>query len=308
MSTLESYAAENRTFAPAPPATPAWLDRSLYPFQSRFLALDGHKLHYIDEGHGPLLLFLHANPLWSFQYRNLIAPLRARFHCIALDYPGFGLSDARPDFTHTLIGDSTLVERFIQTLGLSDITLVMHDTSVAIGLGVVARRPERFCGLVLSNGFAWPLSEDPSIYRFLQFVASPPARFMIIQFNLMIRYGNAALRSKFLPAERRAYWMPFADKSRRHHQHDIFRSIVKSQDYLLDLKSRLPDLAHFPVLLAYADGDPSYRAGYLQRYERIFPNHHSVVIKGAHHFPQDDDPEAMVRAIQDWWDNRNGRL
>jgi pimeloyl-ACP methyl ester carboxylesterase len=96
--------------------------------------------------------------------------------------------------------------------------------------------------------------------------------------------------------------MPFADRGRRRHQHDLFRSIVNSRDYLLDLKNRLPELRHFPVLLAFADGDPTYKAGWLQRYERIFPEHTSVRIEGSHHFPQEYDPEAMVRAIREWWD------
>jgi len=305
MSTLESLAADSRTARPTP-AAPAWLDRTFYPFQSRYLTLDGHRLHYIDEGHGPLLLFLHANPLWSFQYRHVIDPLRARFRCVAFDYPGFGLSEARPGFTHSLTADSTLVEHFIKALGLGDITLVLHDTSISIGLGVVTRHPDWFSGAVISNGFAWPLSDDPSLYRFLQFVASPVFRFMIIHFNFLIRYGNATLRSKFAPAERRAYLMPFADKSRRHHQHDLFRSIVHSRDYLLDLKGRLADIHDLPILLAYADGDPSYAAGYVERYERIFPNHQTVVIKGAHHFPQEDAPEVMVQAIRDWFDQRGG--
>jgi len=303
MSMVQGLATDKPILASAPAATPSWLDRSLYPFQSRFLSLDGHRLHYIDEGSGPLLLFLHANPLWSFQYRNLIRPLSARFRCVALDYPGFGLSDVRPDFQHSLIADSTLVERFIRALELKDVTLVLHDTSISIGLGVVTRHPDWFSGAVISNGFAWPLSDDPSIYRFLQFVASPLFRFMIIQFNFLIRYGNATLRSKFLVAERRAYLMPFADKRRRHHQHDLFRSILKSYDYLLDLKGRLADIQTLPVLLAYAPGDPSYKAGFVERYENIFPNHHTVLIQGAHHFPQDEDPEAMVAAIQEWWDN-----
>src|SRR5579871_3443769 len=296
MSTVQQYAA-SRTLTATQAAQPKWLDKSLYPFQSRYVSLDGHNLHYIDEGNGPLLLFLHANPLWSFQYRHLIEPLRRQFRCIALDYPGFGLSEARPDFTNTLTGNSTLVERFIKTLALGEITLVLHDSSVSIGLGVVVRHPEWFQALIISNGFAWPLSDDPNINRFLKFVASPLARFMIVNFNFMLRAGNVAVRNNLSSSERLAYLMPFADKDRRHHQHDLFRSILKSQDYLLDLKSRLPEISPLPVLLAFTDGDPSYKAGWLQRYERIFPNHSSVLIKGAHHFPQDDNPEAMVSAI-----------
>ncbi|MGA2165869.1 MAG: MMPL family transporter, partial [Solirubrobacteraceae bacterium] len=48
----------------------------------------------VDEGEGPLLLMLHGNPTWSFVYREVIAALRGDFRCVALDYPGFGLSTA----------------------------------------------------------------------------------------------------------------------------------------------------------------------------------------------------------------------
>jgi haloalkane dehalogenase len=235
--------------------------------------LDGHRIHYIDEGSGALLLFLHGNPLWSFQYRNMIAPLRKQFRCIALDYPGFGLSEARPGFTNTLTGNSTLVERFIKALGLTDITLVVFDTSVSIGLGVVARHPEWFRALVISNGFAWPLTEDPGINRFIRIVASPFFRFLVVNFNLLLRYTISGLdrqsKSRLSKSEQHAYRMPFADRRQRHHQHDLFRSIGDSQDYLLDLENRLPELRNFPVLLAFADGDPTYKAGWLQRYRNL---------------------------------------
>jgi haloalkane dehalogenase len=299
---------------PLPAVQPDWLDPAVYPFQSRYLSLDGHHIHYIDEGSGPLLLFLHGNPLWSFQYRRIIDPLRKQFRCIALDYPGFGLSQARPGYTNTLTGNSTLVERFIQALALNDITLVVFDTSVSIGLGVVARHPDWFRALVISNGFAWPLTEDPGIHRFIRIVVSPFFRFLVVNFNLLLRYTVSGLdrqsksgldrisKSRLLESEQRAYLMPFADRGQRRHQHDLFRSIANSRDYLLDLKNRLPELRHFPVLLAFADGDPTYKAGWLQRYERIFPDHTSVRIEGSHHFPHEYDPEAMVRAIRDWWE------
>ena len=44
----------------------SWLPEYLYPFQSHFIELDGNRVHYIDEGDGPTLVFLHGNPTWSF--------------------------------------------------------------------------------------------------------------------------------------------------------------------------------------------------------------------------------------------------
>ena len=128
------------------PSRPRWLGERLYPFTSRYVEIDGHKIHYIDEGVGPTLLFLHAVPLWSFQYRNIIPRLTARFRCVAPDYPGFGLSTAAPGYHGTLAGTSRVVERFITALHLSEITLVGHDSGAAAGLGVVARHPEWFAG------------------------------------------------------------------------------------------------------------------------------------------------------------------
>ena len=55
---------------------PAWVDDELFPFESRFVALDGNVVHYVDEGSGPILLMLHSNPVWSFVYREVIVALR----------------------------------------------------------------------------------------------------------------------------------------------------------------------------------------------------------------------------------------
>ncbi|HLA43814.1 MAG TPA: alpha/beta fold hydrolase, partial [Aggregatilineales bacterium] len=220
MSTVQGYRAENRSFSITQAAHPDWLDKAVYPFQSRYMALDGHRIHYIDEGSGPILLFLHANPLWSFQYRHIIAPLREHFRCIALDYPGFGLSEAREGFITTLSGNSMLVEEFIKALDLKDLTLVAHDSSVSIGLGVVVRHPEWFRALIISNGFAWSLTEDPAINRFIKIVASPVFRFIVMNFNLLVRYTVANL-DNLSTSEKRAYLTPFANKQRRRHQHDL---------------------------------------------------------------------------------------
>jgi len=77
------------THGDGPDSDPPWLDRTRdYPFFSRFVDIEGNRVHYVDEGGGPTLLLLHANPLWSFYFRNVIRGLRATFRCIALDNGG----------------------------------------------------------------------------------------------------------------------------------------------------------------------------------------------------------------------------
>ena len=82
----------------SPETRPTWVDDELFPFASRFIEIAGHTIHYVDEGTGPTLLLLHGNPTWSFVYRKTILSLREDFRCIALDYPGFGLSTAASSY------------------------------------------------------------------------------------------------------------------------------------------------------------------------------------------------------------------
>jgi haloalkane dehalogenase len=306
-ATGQGVAAQRLRQVAAPPQPP-WLDQRLYPFESRYLPLQGHRIHYIDEGSGPVLLFLHAVPLWSFQYRAIIKELRQRFRCIALDYPGFGLSTAAPGYHATLLGTARLVEGFIRALGLSAITLVGHDASCAIGLGVVGRAPHLFKGLVLSNGFAWPLEEYPGIFRALRVVGSRPVGLLIVHANILIRLTlKIVAGGQLTGAERAAYRGPFVERGRRHHQHDMFRTLTRSGDYLRDLADQLRPLGALPALLLFSDDDSTYKAGFMARYERMFPRHRSVLIAGAGHILQEHAPGQMAMAITDWWDTATER-
>lgn len=49
-------------------------------------------MHYIDEGRGEPIVFVHGNPTWSFEFRHLILGLHDSYRCIAMDHIGFGLS------------------------------------------------------------------------------------------------------------------------------------------------------------------------------------------------------------------------
>jgi len=64
---------------------PDWLSPELYPFESRYLEVNGARLHYVDEGQGPVLLLLHGNPTWSFLYRDILKGLGDAFRCVSLD-------------------------------------------------------------------------------------------------------------------------------------------------------------------------------------------------------------------------------
>src|SRR5258708_30125311 len=101
MSTTHISVSSNRSTTQEAAQRPQWLDEPLYPFQSRFVEVEGNRIHYIDEGTGPTLFFVHSGVGWSLLYSDIIQDLRGRFRCVALDLPGFGLSPAAPGY-HSL--------------------------------------------------------------------------------------------------------------------------------------------------------------------------------------------------------------
>ncbi len=285
---------------------PLWLDEQLYPFQSRFLEIEGNRIHYIDEGSGPTLLLLHPGVGWSFMYSDIIQELRGRFRCVALDLPGFGLSSVAPGYQHTLIGDSRLLERFIQALGLGDIMLFAHDVTGSIALGVVARRPEWFRAIVVLPSFAWPLESYRSIYAMVGLVGSPVFRLLSYHFNVFLEYTLKTItkspKQHFSEREKQAYRGPNLDRAVRSSPHDLFRSVTQSHDYLADLEQRLSEIGRIPALLIFGDLDGTIKMGWLARLERIFPRHRSIIMKGSHHFPQVYDAAAVADAIHSFCD------
>ncbi|HZU01291.1 MAG TPA: alpha/beta fold hydrolase [Ktedonobacteraceae bacterium] len=289
---------------------PQWLDKQLYPFQSHFVEIEGNRIHYIDEGSGPIVLFVHPGFGWSFTNREIIKGLRDRYRCIALDLPGFGLSPASPTYRHTLIGDSRLIERFIQTLALTDITLFGQDITGSAAFGVMGRRPEEFRAAIILEGFLWSVKKEVRVYPMIQLVGSPFLRWLSNTFNFFIEYSLATLKKKgqqkFSAQEMKAYRGPMLKREVRRHPHDLFSSATRSDDYLVDLEKRLQSLKGMPALLIFSDAEIMVKMGWLQHMEQLFPKHRSIVLQGSHHFPQEYDPASVVTEIRRWLDEEIG--
>lgn len=281
---------------------PSWLPKDLFPFESRFLELDGCRVHYIDEGEGPVLLLLHGNPTWSFLYRNIVKELKGRFRCIAPDYPGFGLSTAAAGYGYTPAEHAGILEKLVLSLDLSDITMMCQDWGGPIGLGVAGRHPRRFRALVIGNTWAWPVNGDPHFERFSWFMGGPVGRFIIPNFNAFVNLLlPAGVKRRKLPREvMTAYRQPFATRDSRWPTYVFPRSIIHSRDYLAEVEDGLARLKDLPALILWGDRDIAFRERERSRFERFFSNHRTLILKGAGHFIQEDAPGEITDAIADW--------
>lgn len=281
---------------------PDWLTDTLFPFQSRFVELEGHRIHYVDEGSGPTLLMLHGNPTWSFVWRHLIARLKGRFRCVALDYPGFGLSTAADGYDLLPQSHSRVVERFVERLELRRFTPVVQDWGGPIGLGLAGRRPELVEGLVIGNTWAWPVHDDPHFVRFSGFMGGAFGGFAIRNFNLFVNVmiPKGIMRKKLPREEMEAYRRPMATKARREATHVFPREIVRSRAFLAEVEENLERLAGRPALLCWGDRDIAFRPKELARFQALFPRATTVPLPGAGHYVQEDSPDEIADAIVTW--------
>jgi pimeloyl-ACP methyl ester carboxylesterase len=123
------------------------------------VAVDGIHIAYREAGNpaNPKLVLLHGFPSSSHQYRDLIRALADRFHLIAPDYPGFGLSDT-PDpatFPYTFDRIAEVIERFLDTRGFDRYGLYVQDYGGPVGMRLATSRPDALEWLVVQNSNAY---------------------------------------------------------------------------------------------------------------------------------------------------------
>jgi len=269
----------------------------LFPVEHRFVELDGARIHYVDEGSGEPLLLLHGNPTWSFLYRKIIAGLRGEFRCIAVDYPGYGMSDAPPGYTFTPAEHSAMVERFADQLGLAGLTLMVQDWGGPIGLSLACRRPELVARLVIGNTFAWP-NRELRVRVFSAVLGGPPGRALTRWFNFAPRvFFRRGFAQPVPPDVMRAYLAPWQDPARRPAAAIAPRQLVAAAPYLTKLEAALPTIAGKPSLIVWGQRDFAFREAERMRFEKLFPGHRTVLLPNASHFLQEDAGDQIAAEI-----------
>jgi len=98
-----------------------------FPYKSKYIDISGHKLHYVDEGEGHVILLLHGNPTWSYYYRHVIRTLSKNYRVIAVDHMGCGLSDKPGRYNYTLAKHIENLTVLIDSLDIASLSMVVHD-------------------------------------------------------------------------------------------------------------------------------------------------------------------------------------
>jgi haloalkane dehalogenase len=261
------------------------------------------RMAYVDAGpaDGPVALLLHGEPTWSYLYRRVIATLaEAGIRSVAVDLVGFGRSDKpleRSD--HSYARHVEWVRCLVlDHLHLRDVTLVGQDWGGLIGLRLVAEHPDRFAAVVAANtGLPTGDHDMPPVWwAFREAVENAET----LDVGRLVAAGCARGLDD---ATRAAYDAPFPDEAAKAGPRAMPMLVPTRPDDPATEANRAAweVLARWdrPFLTAFSDGDPITAAmGPILR--RLVPGAAGLehpVIADAGHFLQEDDGEALGRAV-----------
>ncbi|HEX6764663.1 MAG TPA: alpha/beta fold hydrolase, partial [Polyangiaceae bacterium] len=256
---------------------------------------------YLDEGSGPAVVFVHGTPSWSYDFRALIAKLRTRYRCIALDHLGFGLSDRPTRVDDPLAMHTTNLERLLAKLGVDRYALVAHDFGGPIALPLALAHPERLRALCLMNTWAWSLDEDPQFSKLRRFAGSSLVRFLYRYANFSARVmvkSSWGTRVPLTKNRHRHFTGLFPNRASREGTWAFAKSLVTEDARYDAIGARLGGLAGVPSLVVWGTADRFVGAPHLARWKRELPHARFLELDGVGHFPEDEAPDDILAALE----------
>lgn len=274
-------------------------DRALYPFESRWFDSSSGRVHYVDEGTGPPILFLHGAPAWSFLYRRIIADLRDRYRCVAVDYLGFGLSERPTDFGYTVAEHTEVAGELIDHLRLEDFVMMGHDWGGPIGLGAATTRADRVRGIVLGNTMFWPI--DALANRaFSAVLSSGPMQRRILEHNFLIERVLLGELGRTLTAAEADHYRAVQPTPAARRGLAVMPKEIRAARPLLDRLARdVPThLGDKPTLALWGVRDMAFRpSACFPRLRTTFTDLEIVELPHARHYIQEHAPTEIATAI-----------
>jgi haloalkane dehalogenase len=283
-----------------------------FPFESKYLEVKGSKIHYMDDGEGDPILFLHGNPVSNYLWRNIIPYLSKQGRCIAPDLIGMGKS-SKPDIDYGFQDSFKYLDSFIKQLGLKNVTLVLHDWGSGLGFHYANTHQENIKAIVFMEAMhdAPSISDMPfSLKIALKMIRSPTfGKLMVLGANIFIEkmLPDTILR-KLNKDEKDYYAAAFPDaKSRKPllaWPMDVPFKGGKPTSATAAIKSWAEWLpkSDIPKLCFYVSPGVVMKQKDIEVIKNTFKNTEIVYLGPGLHFIQEDCPHEIGNETSKWYD------
>lgn len=272
--------------------------------ESAFAAADGIRLHYICEGRGRPVVFLHGGILDCHDFRDAIRLAAGRgYRAIAFDRPGYGLSE-RPKKKITPFDQARYLHHALQAMGVQKPVIVGHSWSGLLSLAYALMYPESVSGIVLlapamykegypaehgdplSKLMTAPVIGDLAIRLFLK---TPLARKMT-ETMLKQTFAPETPPDSYRERVYATFLRPGQIKANR-------EDVLAFPPAALEASKRYAEIRH-PVAVVVGEDDPFGTKAQALRLKKDIPHAKlNIIPRVAHMIPQ-NHPELVIEAIQ----------
>ena len=274
-------------------------------YERHRIALLETEISYVDTGAGEPVVFLHGNPTSSYLWRNVIPHVEGLGRCLAPDLVGMGDSGAAPDGSYRFVDHARYLDAWFEALGLTNVTLVVHDWGSVLGFYWAYRHPERVRGIAYMEAVVRPLTweewrdESRQIFQDLR---SEAGEEMVLEKNLFIEgiLPSAVLRD-LTEEEMNVYRRPYLEPGESRRPTLTWPRELPINGEPEDVVSIVDDyskwLAQSDVPKLFVNAEPgAILTGSQREFCRTWPNQEEVTVRGAH-FVQEDSPHEIGEAV-----------
>jgi len=277
---------------PAGP-TGRWLREA--GLEPRWCTVEGVRVHYVRKGAGPPLVLLHGLGSSIYSWSEVLEGLARRHDVIALDLPGFGLSDQPPDLTFGLLTRAVL--GVMDQLGLERASLIGNSLGGAVASVVAAEHPQRVERLVLidSAGFNFSHRRRPALLRLVG--AVPGA--LLERLPVRRALTRAALRQVFLDQSKvteervEEYVAPLLRPGAVRSLQALLSSGEAETPAFAELLSRISA----PTLILWGKEDRWVPVADADRFGAAIEGSRTIILKRCGHLPQEERPAETLALV-----------
>ncbi|MDR0445400.1 MAG: alpha/beta fold hydrolase [Puniceicoccales bacterium] len=281
---------------------PAWLEKE-YPFERHTLkTAEGHRLNYVDEGHGECIFMFHGNPTWSFYYRQLIFQLRENFRCIALDNIGCGLSDKPQHYSYCLNNHIANASALMEKIQPTAFHIIVHDWGCPIGMAMAELYADRTQRIIITNGAAFLSKHIP--WRIALAKTTFPGTLFVKGLNLFAKAATRlCVQNHLTETLCQAYLFPYNSWANRIAVDAFIKDIPMSKHHkswqtLQMIEAQLPSLQKKKILIAWGMKDFCFTEKFLQQWQKIFSDARIIPFANAGHYLLEDASDELIEKIR----------
>ncbi|MEM8909146.1 MAG: alpha/beta fold hydrolase [Bacteroidota bacterium] len=299
---------------------PAIIEGSIsaaFPYESKFLELGEHKIHYVESGEGDPVLLLHGFPSSSYVWRNVINHISKDKKVIAFDFLGFGKSSFPEDRNVSAEAQYQLLLNFIEAKNLKNITIWMHDLGAIVGMMYANRVPQNIKGIALFEAPMMPTEvfykQLPFILRLVMRLTRKPKKaekYYVKKNYVGKRFPKILTARKLSKEELAVYAEPFEEEERRYvalHGPDPAQMSFDKGKGNTEFETLINQLANdfkqtdIPILYFYAKPGLLNRKDAVQYARNTFKNYEEVYVGKGKHFLTESHPQKMSAAFNKWY-------